>query len=116
MRSIESSLVQAQQTNGAETDMRTCFPDQHRDEHACWSSCTHVERDVLCPRQAGILGTGFVNSWALNMYHDGTEGIGSHYDDATRFMRPITSLRLFSDSRLAFGRQPPAVLIEPQKT
>eukprot|EP00959_Pyramimonas_sp_CCMP1952_P288366 6030052-Pyramimonas_sp.AAC.1 len=53
--------------------------------------------------QAGILKGGFVNSWALNMYHDGSEGIASHFDDATRFTRPITSLRLFSDSRLSFG-------------
>ena len=26
-----------------------------------------------------------------------------HYDDAARFVRPIYSVRLFSDSRLAFG-------------
>lgn len=39
------------------------------------------------------------------MYHDGSEGIQSHYDDAARFSRPIFSLRLFSDSRLSFGTQ-----------
>ncbi|KAK9802889.1 hypothetical protein WJX73_002092 [Symbiochloris irregularis] len=55
--------------------------------------------------QAGVLPPDFVDSWALNVYHDGSEGIQSHYDDAGRFMRPITSLRLFSDSRLSFGTQ-----------
>ena len=38
-------------------------------------------------------------------YHDGTEGLQSHYDDSHRFERPIYSLRLFSDSRLSFGTQ-----------
>lgn len=33
------------------------------------------------------------------------EGIQSHFDDAGRFQRPITSLRLMSDSRLSFGTQ-----------
>ena len=55
--------------------------------------------------KSGLLPIGFVNSWALNMYHDGSEGIQSHYDDVARFQRPIFSLRLFSDSRLAFGMQ-----------
>lgn len=55
--------------------------------------------------QAGILPPNFADSWALNVYHDGSEGIQSHYDDAGRFMRPITSLRLFSDCRLSFGTQ-----------
>ena len=54
---------------------------------------------------AGLLPRGFLNSWALNMYHDGSEGIQSHFDDAGRFRRPIYSLRLFSDSRLSFGTQ-----------
>ena len=54
---------------------------------------------------AGLLPADFVDSWALNVYHDGSEGIQSHYDDAGRFMRPITSLRLFSDCRLSFGTQ-----------
>lgn len=52
-----------------------------------------------------MLPAGFVNSAALNVYHDGSEGIQSHYDDAARFERPIVSLRLFSDSRLSFGTQ-----------
>ena len=55
--------------------------------------------------ETGLLPGGFINSCALNMYHDGSEGIQSHYDDADRFRRPIYSLRLFSDSRLSFGTQ-----------
>ena len=55
--------------------------------------------------ETGLLPRGFINSCALNMYHDGSEGIQSHYDDADRFRRPIYSLRLFSDSRLSFGTQ-----------
>ncbi|KAL0039027.1 hypothetical protein WJX77_005595 [Trebouxia sp. C0004] len=53
----------------------------------------------------GLAPKGFLNSYALNMYHDGSEGIQSHYDDADRFSRPIYSVRLFSDSRLSFGTQ-----------
>lgn len=53
----------------------------------------------------GIVPQGFINSWALNMYHDGSEGIQSHFDDSSRFCQPIYSLRLFSDSRLSFGTQ-----------
>lgn len=52
-----------------------------------------------------IVKEDFLNSWALNMYYDGSEGIQSHFDDATRFEQPIYSLRLFSDSRLSFGTQ-----------
>lgn len=52
-----------------------------------------------------MLPAGFVNSAALNVYHDGSEGIQSHFDDAARFERPVVSLRLFSDSRLSFGTQ-----------
>lgn len=54
---------------------------------------------------SGVLPTGFANSAALNVYHDGSEGIQNHFDDAGRFERPIVSLRLFSDSRLSFGTQ-----------
>ncbi|KAK9838261.1 hypothetical protein WJX81_000973 [Elliptochloris bilobata] len=54
---------------------------------------------------AGIMPATFVDSFALNLYHDGSEGIQSHFDDAGRFDRPIWSLRLFSDSRLSFGTQ-----------
>mmetsp|Transcript_32297 Transcript_32297/g.51579 ORF Transcript_32297/g.51579 Transcript_32297/m.51579 type:complete len:668 (-) Transcript_32297:2696-4699(-) len=50
-----------------------------------------------------ILETGFVNSFACNIYHDGSEGLGQHYDDIDRFEHPVVSVRLFSDSRLSFG-------------
>ena len=53
--------------------------------------------------EAEVLPENFVNSAAINIYHDGSEGIQSHYDDASRFARPIVSLRIFSDSRLSFG-------------
>jgi hypothetical protein len=54
---------------------------------------------------AAVLPEGHINSVALNMYHDGSEGIQVHYDDSARFQQPIFSLRLFSDSRLSFGTQ-----------
>jgi len=54
---------------------------------------------------SAIVPKGFINSWALNMYHDGSEGIQSHFDDSQRFCQPIYSMRLFSDSRLSFGTQ-----------
>ena len=54
---------------------------------------------------AEIAPKDFVDAIALNMYHDGSEGIQSHYDDSKRFQQPIYSLRLFSDSRLSFGTQ-----------
>ena len=59
-----------------------------------------VERPMV---SASLVAEGFVDAIALNMYHDGSEGIQSHYDDAKRFHQPIYSLRLFSDSRLSFG-------------
>lgn len=52
---------------------------------------------------AQIVPEGFINGVALNMYHDGTLGIGLHFDCNSRFDRPIISLRLFSPARLAFG-------------
>ncbi|KAK9815454.1 hypothetical protein WJX72_003907 [[Myrmecia] bisecta] len=51
----------------------------------------------------GIVPHAWINSYALNHYHSGEVGIQSHFDDVGRFQRPITSLRLFSDSRLSFG-------------
>ena len=51
----------------------------------------------------GIVQPFFVNQFAVNIYHSGTEGLAQHYDDAKRFKQPIISLRLFSDSRLSFG-------------
>ncbi len=53
--------------------------------------------------KSGILEKDFINSVALNVYHDGSEGLAQHFDDATRFKQPIYTLRLFSDSRLSFG-------------
>lgn len=61
-----------------------------------------VEQPMI---SAKVVPDGFVNAIALNMYHDGSEGIQSHYDDSRRFHQPIYSLRLFSDSRLSFGTQ-----------
>lgn len=34
---------------------------------------------------AGIILKDFINSYALNVYHDGSEGLGQHFDDAVRF-------------------------------
>ena len=50
-----------------------------------------------------VIEASFANSFAANVYHDGSEGLGQHYDDQARFDRPIVSMRLFSDSRLSFG-------------
>lgn len=55
--------------------------------------------------EAGLAEKDFFNSIAMNVYHDGTEGLAQHYDDATRFKQPIYTVRLFSDSRLSFGSQ-----------
>jgi hypothetical protein len=33
----------------------------------------------------GILEPNFINSVAINVYHDGSEGLAQHFDDATRF-------------------------------
>ena len=55
--------------------------------------------------KSGIVEKDFINSVAMNVYHDGTEGLAQHYDDATRFKQPIYTVRLFSDSRLSFGSQ-----------
>lgn len=54
---------------------------------------------------AKVIDKDFINSIALNVYHDGSEGLAQHFDDATRFKQPIFTLRLFSDSRLSFGSQ-----------
>jgi hypothetical protein len=35
--------------------------------------------------QAGLVEKDFINSVALNVYHDGSEGLAQHFDDATRF-------------------------------
>lgn len=63
---------------------------------------TQVEEPMV---KNDLVGKGFINSVALNVYHDGSEGLAQHFDDATRFKQPIYTLRLFSDSRLSFGSQ-----------
>jgi hypothetical protein len=55
--------------------------------------------------QAGIVEKGFINSIAMNIYHDGKEGLAQHFDDAVRFKQPIFTVKLDSDSRLSFGSQ-----------
>eukprot|EP01084_Bolivina_argentea_P055437 101646_1 len=51
----------------------------------------------------GVINPNWCQGIAFNMYHDGSEGIGPHFDDAARFDRPIVTVRLFSDARIAFG-------------
>jgi len=34
---------------------------------------------------AGIVDKDFLNSFAMNVYHDGKEGLAQHFDDAVRF-------------------------------
>ena len=53
----------------------------------------------------GIVEKDFLNSYAINVYHDGSEGLAQHFDDAVRFKQPIFTLRLVSDGRLSFGSQ-----------
>lgn len=36
-----------------------------------------------------ILEPNFLNSYAINVYHDGSEGLAQHFDDAVRF-RQVT--------------------------
>lgn len=62
--------------------------------------------------ECGIVPKDFINSVAINVYHDGKEGLAQHFDDAVRFkqvkrslMQPIFTVRLFSDARLSFGSQ-----------
>jgi hypothetical protein len=64
-------------------------------------------RDLLEARlvEGGIVEANFINSIAMNIYHDGTEGLAQHFDDAVRFKQPIFTVKLGSDSRLSFGSQ-----------
>ena len=55
--------------------------------------------------EAGVIEPDFINSIAMNIYHDGTEGLAQHFDDATRFHQPIYTVKLGSDARLSFGSQ-----------
>ena len=45
--------------------------------------------------EEGIVDKGFINSVALNVYHDGEEGLAQHFDDAVRF-KQVTSSGLLS--------------------
>ena len=74
--------------------IRTCDCDPAR------SWMRGLERLLV---ERGIVSPQFVNQFAVNIYHDGSEGLAQHYDDAKRFEQPIISIRLFSDSRLSFG-------------
>lgn len=58
-----------------------------------------IDRLVL----VGVVPEEYINAVALNMYHDGTIGIGLHQDCYSRFERPIITLRLFSPARLTLG-------------
>ena len=41
-----------------------------------------VERPLV---ESLLLEKDFINSVALNVYHDGKEGLAQHFDDALRF-------------------------------
>jgi len=49
-----------------------------------------------------IESTEWINQISFNDYSSANLGLGPHFDDANRFDRPITTIRLFSDSRLSF--------------
>ena len=45
-----------------------------------------IEEKLISPLvSSDLIEDNFVNSIAMNVYHDGTEGLAQHYDDATRF-------------------------------
>ena len=45
-----------------------------------------IKNMIITPfEKANLVEKGFINSIAMNVYHDGTEGLAQHYDDATRF-------------------------------
>eukprot|EP01083_Nonionella_stella_P021177 58727_1 len=76
--------------NGLRTDVDDVPP-------ALWKL---VERKLV---ECGLIPKDWIEGIAFNMYHDGTEGIGPHFDDIERFERPIVTIRLYSDARIAFG-------------
>eukprot|EP00854_Cymbomonas_tetramitiformis_P000820 gene820-1298_t len=71
----------------------TCYPDIFSNEEL--SQMEAASDELMGKARSGRLHA--------ESFHQ--SGLGSHYDDAHRFNRPITSLRLFSDARLAFGAQ-----------
>ena len=38
-----------------------------------------------------IVEANFLNSVAINVYHDGSEGLAQHFDDAVRFRQVLLS-------------------------
>lgn len=65
-----------------------------------------MKKGIVNPLEdAGIIEKDFINSIAMNIYHDGKEGLAQHFDDAVRFKQPIFTVKLGSDARLSFGSQ-----------
>lgn len=64
--------------------------------------CELVEKRLIA---VGLIARDWLNSFAINVYHDGSLGLAPHMDDTSRFEQPIFSLRLYSSSRLTFGAQ-----------
>ncbi|CAG9326903.1 unnamed protein product [Blepharisma stoltei] len=65
-----------------------------------------MKKEILDPLvDSGIIEKNFINSIAMNIYHDGKEGLAQHFDDAVRFKQPIYTVKLGSDARLSFGSQ-----------
>lgn len=62
-----------------------------------------VEYVIARLEEEKVVEPNWLNGCALNMYHDGTLGIGLHMDCYSRFDRPIITLRLFSPARLSLG-------------
>ena len=53
-----------------------------------------IENDFV---EHSIVEKDFLNSIAINVYHDGKEGLAQHFDDAVRF-RQVYFLCIFSQS------------------
>lgn len=90
-----------QRANGIRVDVSKAPSWFHNELEKPLVDANVIPRDIVVriPEQP----EKFINSYACNVYHDGTCGLAAHYDDFDRFAQPITSLRLFSDCRLSFG-------------
>ena len=90
-----------QRANGIRVDVSKAPSWFHNELEKPLVDANVIPRDIVVriPEQP----EKFINSYACNVYHDGTCGLAAHYDDFNRFAQPITSLRLFSDCRLSFG-------------
>jgi hypothetical protein len=54
-----------------------------------------IKKDIEDPLvNSGIILKDFLNSYALNVYHDGSEGLGQHFDDAVRFKQVYLYIKL----------------------